>query len=279
MTPLEQALSDYLRLRRGLGYELERDEPELKKFVGFLERAGAERITTELALHWARIPVNQHPVIWRKRLSMVRGFARYLTTVDPSTEVPPEDLLRAHQPRVAPYIYSPEEITRLMRAARALPTPLSAATYETVIGLLASTGMRLREALALDVDDVALSDGVVDIRASHNHRQREVVLHPSATAALSNYAGVRAERCPQASTPAFFTTSRGRRPVKTVFWPTFRELVKQAGLDGCGQRVCPRPLSRPGARFRHYCRPVSPGRSPNPPCQSLGNGLSTVSAV
>jgi len=85
---LDQALGDYLRLRRRLGYELERDEPQLEQFVCFLEQAGAERITTELALLWARMPANQHPIIWRRRLSMVRQFARYLATVDPTARSP-----------------------------------------------------------------------------------------------------------------------------------------------------------------------------------------------
>lgn len=241
MTDLEQALSDYLRLRRGLGYYLERDQGELERFVEFLQRAGAERITTELALQWARMPANQHPVIWRKRLSTVRGFARYLATVDPVSEIPSTDLLRAHQPRTAPYIYTAEEITELMAAARSLSRPLTAATFETTIGLLACTGMRLREALALDRADVDLHDGVVDIRACKNHRQREVPLHPSATAKLGLYARVRDERCPAPTTAAFFLTSAGRRPVKTVFWQTFRGLTVQAGLEGRGQRRYPRP--------------------------------------
>lgn len=123
MITLEQVLDDYLRLRRGLGYELERDEPELVRFVEFLQRADAQRVTTELALRWARMPTNQHPIIWRRRLSMVRGFARYLATVDPASEIPPADLLPAHQPRTAPYIYSPQEIRALMAAARSLRRP------------------------------------------------------------------------------------------------------------------------------------------------------------
>ena len=241
MTALEQALSDYLRLRRRLGYYLERDQPQLEQFIGFLDDAGAERITTELARRWARLPANQHPVIWRRRLSMVRGFARYLATVDPESEIPPEDLLRAQQPRVAPYIYAEPEIARLMAAARSLPRPLTAAMFETAIGLMASTGLRLREALALDRTDVDLEDGVIDIRAVKNHRQREVLLHPSAATALGRYARLRDERCPSPSTPAFFINGLGRRPVKTVFWETFRELIKQAGLEGRGQRVRPRP--------------------------------------
>ena len=241
MTALQQALGDYLKLRRGLGYELERDEPQLKQFLAFLEQEGAERITTELALRWARMPANQHPIIWRRRLSMVRQFARYLATVDPESEIPSKDLLPAHQPRTAPYIYTPQEIAQLMAAARSMRRPLNAATYATVIGLLASTGLRLREALALDRADVDLEGGALDIRASKNHRQREVVLHPSATAALERYAQVRDQHCPTPATASFFAAGWGRRPVKTVFWQTFRVLIEEAGLEGRGHRVRPRP--------------------------------------
>jgi integrase/recombinase XerD len=241
MTALEQALDDYLRLRRQLGYELERDQPQLEQFVGFLQQSGAARITTDLALQWARIPANQHPIIWRRRLSMVRQFARYLATVDPESEIPAKDLLPAHQPRTAPYIYTAQEIEVLVVAARSLPRPLAAAMFGTVIGLLASTGLRLREALALDCGDVDLRDGVLDVRACKNHRQREVPLHPSATVALRDYARLRDDHCPAAATSAFFLTSWKRRPVKTVFWQTFRGLTVQAGLEGRGERRYPRP--------------------------------------
>lgn len=241
MTRLAPALDDYLKLRRGLGYELTRDEPELVKFVAFLEGNGVERITTALALEWARMPSNQHPIVWRRRLSRVRGFARYLAISDPTSEIPPTDLLPAHQPRLAPYIYSEEEIASLMAAARTLPRPLGAATYETVIGLMATTGLRLREALALDRRDVDLVEGVVDIRATSNHRPRLVPLHPSTTGALARYGDLRDQRRPEPTTPAFFVTSWGRRPVIDVFRQTFRGLIHQAGLYGLGSRVCPRP--------------------------------------
>jgi integrase len=240
MTALEQAVSDYLQLRRGLGYYLDRDQGELERFIEFLEQAGAERITTDLAVPWARMPANQHPVIWRKRLSTVRGFARYLATLDPVSEIPSTDLLRAHQPRTAPYIYSPEEIGELMVAARSLPRPLAAATFETLIGLLACTGLRLREALGLDRPDVDLQDGVLDIRASKNHRQREVLLHPSATAVLVKYTRVR-DQLSAPATPAFFVSSWGGPLLKEGFWDTFGVLIKQAGLEGRGERVRPRP--------------------------------------
>jgi integrase/recombinase XerD len=97
---------------------------------------------------------------------VVRGFARYLSTIDPASEIPPEDLLPATLPRVAPYLYSPAEIQALMTAARALSPQLRAATIETVIGLLAVTGLRPGEALGLDRVDVELRDGLLHVRAA-----------------------------------------------------------------------------------------------------------------
>ena len=117
MTPLRDALADYLRIRRRLGFEMPQDGRLLEGFVDFLERAGAERITTELALEWARLPVDAHPHSWRQRLSVVRGFARHLATIDPASEIPSTDLLPGHRPRIAPYIYAETEIAALMAAA------------------------------------------------------------------------------------------------------------------------------------------------------------------
>ena len=95
MSSAREVLGDYLRIRRQLGFELVRAGRELEDFVEFLEQAGADRITTELALRWAKRPVDASPYYWRQRLGMVRGFARYLATVDPHSEVPAEDLLPA----------------------------------------------------------------------------------------------------------------------------------------------------------------------------------------
>lgn len=142
MTTLGQALADYLRIRRRLGFEMPQDGRLLEGFVEFLERAGAERVTTELALAWARLPADAHPHYWRQRLGVARGFARHLATIDPASEVPSKDLLPATRPRIAPYIYTDAEITALMAAARGLRPPLRAARHVTLIGLLAVTGMR-----------------------------------------------------------------------------------------------------------------------------------------
>jgi integrase/recombinase XerD len=101
MTDLRSAMNDYLTVRRQLGFELKEPGRRLEHFVSFMERAGSEHVTSELALMWAT-SVPAHPYTWRRRLGVVRGFARYLTTIDPQTEVPSEDLLRASLPRVAP---------------------------------------------------------------------------------------------------------------------------------------------------------------------------------
>src|SRR6516165_10289343 len=188
---LRDALADYLRLRRRLGFEMPQDGRLLEGFVEFLERAGAERITTELALKWARLPVNAHPHYWRQRLSVVRGFARHPATIDPASEVPSKDLLPGTRQRLAPHIYTEKEITALMAAAGRLRPPLRAARHQTLIGLLAVTGMRPGEALALDRQDINLRHGVVQVRAGKNKKQREVPLHPSTVRALRNYARLR----------------------------------------------------------------------------------------
>lgn len=240
MIPLGQALEDYLRIRRRLGFELKSDQLLLENFVAFLERAGAERITTELALMWARLPVDARPHRWRQRLGIVRGFARYLATIDPDSEIPSKDLLPARQPRVAPYIYSPAEIGALIEAAGGLTPPLRAASHQTVIGLMATTGLRLGEALGLDREDVDLVDAALHVRARQT-KQREVPLHPTTTEALREYARQRDRRWPTPQTPAFFLNARGGRLTKSEFNHRFAKLIGHVGLEGRGERVRPRP--------------------------------------
>jgi integrase/recombinase XerD len=125
MTDLRAAANDYLTVRRQLGFALETFGRRLENYVEFSERAGAEHVTSELALQWAT-SIPAQPYTWRRRLGVVRAFARYLSTIDPQTEIPSEDLLRAALPRVAPYLYSPAEITALMEAARELTPRLRA---------------------------------------------------------------------------------------------------------------------------------------------------------
>jgi integrase/recombinase XerD len=112
MIDLRTSLRDYLAVRRQLGFELKEAGRGLEDFVGFLERAHAERLTTELAVAWAKLPVDAQPAHRRRRLGWVRGFARYLATIDPESDVPSKDLLPARGDRVTPHIYSERKSLR-----------------------------------------------------------------------------------------------------------------------------------------------------------------------
>jgi integrase/recombinase XerD len=238
MTDLRAAAHDYLAVRRQLGFELKHPGQTLEDYIAFMERAGAERVTTELALRWAT-SVQAHPHRWRRRLGVVHGFARYLSTIDPATEIPPQDLLPAALPRVAPYLYSPTEIQALMAAARALSPVVRAATFETIIGL-AVTGLRPGEALGLDRADVDLTDGLLHVRAAKQNKHREVPLHDTTTIALHQYSRLRDRHLPASSSPAFFISPHGSRLSAGAFNGTFTKLVRQVGLEGRGERVRPR---------------------------------------
>jgi integrase/recombinase XerD len=240
MSSLRQALEDYLRLRRRLGFKLETDQRLLESFVEFMEQAGAERITSELAVKWAMLPKDAHPHRWGQRLTIVRVFARYMATLDPGNEVPSVDLLGARRRRVAPYIYSPEQITALMQAAGRLTPPLRAASYLTVIGLMASTALRLGEALGLDRHDADLHDGALHVRAGKT-KQREVPLHPTTISALRSYTRERDRRCGSPESEAFFLNTTGGRLTAPEFNYYFAKLIREIGLEGAGERVRPRP--------------------------------------
>lgn len=240
MTELRAAVEDYLAIRRQLGFVLERDGRLLPDFVGYLEGAGAARVTTELAVAWATLPA-AHPAWWRARLGIVRGFARHLKTIDPATEIPSGDLLRARRPRVRPYLYSDADIAALMEAARELRPQWRAATYETLVGLLAVTGLRLGEALGLDRPDVELAGAVLVVRRAKLGKVREVPLHETTVEALRRYCRVRDRRWPSPATPSFFVAHRGDRLGAATVHDNFAELVRRASLEGRGERCRPRP--------------------------------------
>jgi integrase/recombinase XerD len=230
MTTLRDAVADYLTIRRALGYKLREHERALASFVSFLEQAGAATITTELALAWASDTRGSEG--WKAaRLSMVRGFAVYLRTIDPATEIPPTGLLLHRKRYAIPYLYSDQEISRLLTAAAALTPHRRAMLYRTVIGLLAVTGMRISEALALDSDDVDLDVGVLTIHNTKFGKSRQLPLHPSTVQALAGYDQHRAELRPRPWTQSFFVSANGNRPNKSNVEKVFRDLRRSVGLN------------------------------------------------
>ncbi len=162
MSSLREVAEDYLRMRRALGYKLELAGWHLGKFVTYLEQTGPTTVTIDNAVTWATA-AGTDPSYWAHRLSIVRQFARHLQTIDPTCQVPPTQLLPCRAPRAIPYLYAPEEIRALMQAAGDLEPALLAANYQTLIGLLAVTGIRLGEAIRLDHDDVDVRHGLLRI--------------------------------------------------------------------------------------------------------------------
>ena len=231
MTALAGHLDGYLALRRSLGYKLGRPGQMLRGFVSYLEAAGAATVTTEHALAWATEPASADPTYWRARLAAARGFARYLAPLVPGTEVPPPGLLPGpHSRRVVPYLYSPAEVTALMTAAAAIRTPLRAATYQTLIGLLAATGMRVGEAISLDRADLAAGQGLLTIRSGKFGKSRQLPLHATVVQALDRYAGQRDSACRRPATPALLLSGAGTRLIYQNVHFTFHQLTQASGL-------------------------------------------------
>jgi integrase len=232
MSTLHAALSDYLATRRALGTKLKWPSSSLRGFVDFLEAEGAEFVTTELALRWALKPVGVQRATYARRLAIVRGFAAWRQATDTRTQVPPFGILPARHRRPAPHIYTDDEIASLIVAAGELHSRsgLRQATFKTMIGLLAATGLRPGEALKLDVDDVDLVGGVLTIRASKFGKSRFVPVAESTCSALTAYSSFRDRLLPRRETSAFFVTERGARVLACAAERTFAKLCKTVGL-------------------------------------------------
>jgi integrase/recombinase XerD len=230
VSPIHQAVQDYITIRRALGFKLVRQAALLVQFADYAEARAATRVTIDLALDWATRPSRGSLTWWHQRLSVVRGLATYLQTLDPATEVPPADLLPTRVHRATPYLYSADEITAILAAATTLRFPIRVATYQTLIGLLATTGMRQGEAIRLDRDDVDLSHGSVRIVDSKFGKSRELPLHSTTSGALCVYDRRRDQLHPKPATPSFFISVAGTRLLSSCVDRTFQQLVSRAGL-------------------------------------------------
>jgi integrase/recombinase XerD len=230
MSALGRHVEDYLQLRRALGFKLEREGQLLAQFVSYVEAAGAVALTSELAIEWARQPATAQSNHWAKRLGVVRKFATYLHTIDPTMEVPPPDVFAVRRRRPTPYLWSQSDISSLLEGARALRSPLRAATHEALFGLLAASGMRVGEAISLHRGDVDLGGGVITIREAKFDRSPLVPLHVSATESLRRYVAVRNRLCPRPRSTAFFLSSAGTAVDPSSVGKTFRKISAAIGV-------------------------------------------------
>jgi integrase len=230
MIDLRKALTDYLAVRRSLGFKLQWAQERLSAFLDHLEQAGSPVITIALAVEWATLPEGATATWWAQRLTYVRGFARYLHSLDPRHEVPPIDLMPVAIRRKPVYLYSEEDVQTLLGAARELKGPFRAHTYSTLIALLAVTGMRVGEAIALDRSDVDRKDAVLTIRNAKFGKSREVPLHATTMKALATYARERDRTFPGARIPAFFVSQRNTRLIYQNVHLTFFRLIDRVGF-------------------------------------------------
>jgi integrase len=230
MSALRQALTDYLAMRRALGYKLDKTERLLGQFVSFVEDRGEKSLTTETALAWATLPAGADASWTSRRLAEVRIFARHLHGLDPATQVPPMGILPGRACRATPYLYSPHEISNLMSATAIVRGSHLQATYRTLIGVLAATGMRVGEAIGLDSDDFDAINGLLTIRNGKFGKFRELPLHPTVVTALQDYLR-RDDRPHQAGTSALLSCSAGRRLRYKNVLPTFRKLLRHCSIS------------------------------------------------
>jgi integrase len=233
--PIRMAVkvANYLSYRRSLGYELKSEGKALGHFGHYADQSGHRGpLTLALALKWARLPSEADPSYWARRLTIVRGLAKYLQLEEPGTEVPPVRILGPACRRKAPHIYTAKEISRLMRAAKS-PQPgkgFQPLTLSTVIGLLASTGMRISEALRLRVADVDLKNRIITVRESKFHRSRLIPLHPTVVAKLAQYHKRRQRDFP--GSESFFVSQQGAPLPYGIVQRAFHELVEDVPSRG-----------------------------------------------
>jgi len=238
---------NYLSERRRLGYQLRSPGHALRSFARYIDALGLEGpLTVEVMAAWARRAKTHgdNPATRARRLKLLRPFARYLQQFDPRTEVPDNTPFGRVGQRLAPHIYSEQEIVDLLAAARRLGPDLRGATYETLFGLLASTGLRVSEAVHLMDADVELKSGLLTVRQTKFAKSRQVPLHPSAVEALRRYGGLRNLHVTVTDETPFFVGTRGRhrgcalglRQVNRVF----QSLRSQLGWVNRGAHAAPR---------------------------------------
>ena len=242
MKSLQNAIEDYIALRRSLGFKLDDMAADLTKFASFLEQRAAPYITTALALEWAMQSTDHLPSHWARRLGFVRVFARHWSATDPRTEIPPAGLLPFRAQRARPYLYTEQEIQRLLAAAKSL-SPASGLrpwTYHCLFGLLAVSGLRISEAIKLERQDVDFYQGVLTIRQTKFNKNRLIPLHASTRDVLSEYAEHRDRLVPNPSSSCFLLNDCGRCLERSAVRRTFYDLSRQIGLRGPADHTGPR---------------------------------------
>jgi integrase/recombinase XerD len=212
MSNLRQELDRYLTIRRSLGYDLGTAERMLKRFITFAEAEGTEHVSADLFLRWQAAFGNANRQTWAAHFVVVRRFAEWLHGFDSLHEIIPRGLIPCRTMRPRPYIYSDAEIARIIDTAAKLPSTygLRASTMSTLFGLIAVTGLRINEALALNTDDVDIELGTLTIQRGKLGKARLVPLETSVVERLTMYITER-DRVLGKAQQALFVNESGKR--------------------------------------------------------------------
>ena len=221
---LTRAVENYLAVRRAVGFALKDEGAYLKSFAAFSEARKQRYVSPKIAIEWAGLAQSRQQRA--RKLGMVIRFARYLRAEDERHEVPPAVFGPEKSPRPTPYILTAKQIQQLVAAASQTRRPMCGATYSTLFGLMACTGLRVSEATHLRLDDIT-SDGLV-IRRTKFRKSRLVPLHETAERALERYLQQRRPYVP--SDDHVFVSLRKKPLSVDAVASAFETAVKKAGL-------------------------------------------------
>ncbi len=242
MSALAKELDRYLAIRRSLGFALGTSERVLRRFVAFADVRRSRHITVDLFLAWRADFGHASQQTWSARLGMIRQFTFWLSGIDPRNQVPPKGLIPNRYRRQRPYIYDDGEIARIVTEASRLPSPngIRSLTYTALFGLIAVTGLRVSEALALNNDNIDWQSGVLTIRRGKGGKARLIPVSKSTVARLAAYAAKR-DRLLGKRPKSFFVTDNGGRPNDCSARYNFAVVCQRIGL-------------RPAQRFNKHGR-------------------------
>jgi len=231
-TELRQCLDSYLAIKDALGFKTQPTRILLHDFLRFVESRGTpEPIRAQTAVDWASgVSSTRGGGGQVQRLSLVRGFLSFLRSIEPETEVPDHKLLTGSR-RPNPYLFTPAQITELMNeASRMKPAgSLRPHLWQVLIGLLASTGLRVGEAIRLKIDDLKLEADppYLQVLETKYRKSRLVPLHPTTATQLRSYTEKRRQLGYSALSDHFFISERGNPLNRHTLWRTFNRMTRR----------------------------------------------------
>ena len=241
---MQHLVQDYLDERRGLGFALAGPGSQLLAFARFADASGhCGPLTRQLITSWARDEAKRAtPLTWARRLEIIRPFAKHRARIEVGTHVPETDTFGRNRRRLAPHLYTDQEIVDLLAAAGRLSPKgaLRPVTYRTLFGLIAATGLRVSEALRLQCADVDLDAGMLTVRQTKFAKSRLVPLHPTTVRALKQYLALRQRHLPMVQDGPFLASARGMALAKRTVHGVFDQLRKQLGWTARGGHAAPR---------------------------------------